>query len=278
MTVPAPHDVLPHQIADDTFLITWGLDAPPVGHFPMHSMLIRGREPVIVDTGAPACRQQWLATMAELVDPADVRWIFLSHDDRDHAGNLLPVLDACPNATLLTTWFSIGRMAEEWDTPLPRCRFVNDGDQIDAGDRVLVAVRPPVFDNPTTRGLLDASTGVYWSVDTFATNTAQRMLEADELADGEFRDGQFLGARLVAPWHRYVDQSKWDTCLEAVRRLGATTIAGCHTPVLRGRRVDQAWGLLRQLPALDPWQEFNQADLEGWLAHAGALSEPVPAA
>ena len=278
MTVPAPHDVLPHQIADDTFLITWGLDAPPVGHFPMHSMLIRGREPVIVDTGAPACRQQWLATMAELVDPADVRWIFLSHDDRDHAGNLLPVLDACPNATLLTTWFSIGRMAEEWDTPLPRCRFVNDGDQIDAGDRVLVAVRPPVFDNPTTRGLLDASTGVYWSVDTFATNTPQRMLEADELAEDEFRDGQFLGARLVAPWHRYVDQSKWDTCLEAVRRLGATTIAGCHTPVLRGRRVDQAWGLLRQLPALDPWQEFNQADLEGWLAHAGALSEPVPAA
>ncbi|HEX6403683.1 MAG TPA: MBL fold metallo-hydrolase [Pseudonocardiaceae bacterium] len=278
MTAPAPHDVLPYQIADDTFLISWGLDAPPVGHFPMHSMLIRGREPVIVDTGAPACRQQWLATMAELVDPADVRWIFLSHDDRDHAGNLLPVLDACPNATLLTTWFSIGRMAEEWDTPLPRCRFVNDGDQIDAGDRVLVALRPPVFDNPTTRGLLDASTGVYWSVDTFATNTPQRMLEADELAEDEFRDGQFLGARLVAPWHRYVDQSKWDTCLEAVRRLGATTIAGCHTPVLRGRRVDQAWGLLRQLPALDPWQEFNQADLEGWLAHAGALSEPVPAA
>lgn len=277
MTVPAPHDVLPHQIAKDTFLITWGLDAPPVGHFPMHSMLIRGREPVIVDTGAPACRQQWLATMAELVDPADVRWIFLSHDDRDHAGNLLPVLDACPNATLLTTWFSIGRMAEEWDTPLPRCRFVNDGDQIDAGDRVLIAARPPVFDNPTTRGLFDASTGVFWSVDTFATNTAQRMLEADELADDEFRDGQFLGARLVAPWHRYLDQNKWDRCVDAVRRLGATTIAGCHAPVLRDRRVEQAFDLLRQLPALDPWREFDQSDLDGWLADAGAFAEPVAA-
>jgi flavorubredoxin len=275
MPAPTPHDVLPYQIADDTFLITWGLDAPPVGHFPMHSMLIRGREPVIVDTGAPACRQQWLATVAELVDPADVRWIFLSHDDRDHAGNLLAVLDACPNATLLTTWFSIGRMAEEWDTPLPRCRFVNDGDQIDAGDRVLVAARPPVFDNPTTRGLLDTSTGVFWSVDTFATNTTQRMLEADELADDEFRDGQFLGGRLVAPWHRYLDQSKWDSCVDAVRRLGATTIAGCHAPVLRGRRIEQAFDLLRELPALDPWREFDQSDLDGWLADAGAFSEPV---
>jgi flavorubredoxin len=277
MTAPAMHNVLPYQIAEDTFLITWGLDAPPVGHFPMHSMLIRGREPVIVDTGAPICRQQWLATMAALVDPADVRWIFLSHDDRDHAGNLMPVLDACPNATLLTTWFSIGRLAEEWNIPLPRCRFVNDGDRIDAGDRVLVAVRPPVFDNPTTRGLLDTSTGVLWSVDTFASNTPHRMLEADELADDEFRDGQFLGARLVAAWHRFIDQKKWDNCLDAVRRLGATTIAGCHTPVLRGRRVEQAFELLRQLPSLDPWREFDQSDLDGWLAAAGALSEPAPA-
>jgi flavorubredoxin len=275
MTAPAPHDVLPYQIAEDTFLITWGLDAPPVGHFPMHSMLIRGREPVLVDTGAPACRQQWMATVANLVDLADIRWIFLSHDDRDHAGNLLPVLDACPNATLLTTWFTIGRMAEEWDTPLPRCRFVNDGDQIDAGDRILVAARPPVFDNPTTRGLLDSSTGIFWSVDTFATNTPDRMLEADELADDEFRDGQFLGARLVAPWHRYLDQNKWVSCVDAVHRLGATTIAGCHAPVLRGQRVEQAFDLLRQLPSLDPWREFDQSDLDGWLAHTGAFSEPL---
>lgn len=278
MSMPAQHDVRPHQITNDTFLITWGLDAPPVGHFPMHSMLIRGREPVIVDTGAPACRAQWLATVFDLVDPADVRWIFLSHDDRDHAGNLLAVLDACPNATLLTTWFSIGRMAEEWSTPLPRCRFVNDGDHFDIGDRVLVAVRPPLFDNPTTRGLFDASTGVLWSVDTFATNTPQRMLEADELSDVEFRDGQLLGARLVAPWHRYLDQGRWQGCVNAVRQLGVTTLAGCHSPVVRGYRVDEAFDLVGQVPSLDPWREYDQTDLEGWLADAGALTEPpVPA-
>ena len=70
-----------------------------------------------------------------IVEPEDVRWIYLSHDDRDHSGNLMQVLDACPNATLLTTWFSIGRMADEWMLPLDRCRFLNDGEQLDAGDR-----------------------------------------------------------------------------------------------------------------------------------------------
>jgi hypothetical protein len=30
-----------------------------VGHLPMNSMVIRGSEPVIVDTGAPANREAW---------------------------------------------------------------------------------------------------------------------------------------------------------------------------------------------------------------------------
>ena len=155
----------PYEVAPETFVIPWVLEAPPVGCFPMNSLVIRGKEPVIVDTGSPANRAEWLANVSSIVDPEDVKWIFLSHDDRDHSGNLLAALDACPNATLLTTWFMVGRMFEEWATPLDRCRFVNDGDTIDVGDRRLVALRPPVFDNPTTRGLFDERTGVLWSVD-----------------------------------------------------------------------------------------------------------------
>jgi hypothetical protein len=34
MNAPAPHDVLPYQIAEDTFLITWGLDSPTGRSFP----------------------------------------------------------------------------------------------------------------------------------------------------------------------------------------------------------------------------------------------------
>jgi len=41
---------------------------------------------------------------------------------------------------------SIGRMAEEWETPINRCRLVNDGDTVDVRDRTLVATRPPLYD------------------------------------------------------------------------------------------------------------------------------------
>jgi hypothetical protein len=52
-----------------------------------------------------------------------VRWVFLTHDD--HAGNLRQVMDACPNATLVTTWFSMGRYgidSEDFWMPFDRVR------------------------------------------------------------------------------------------------------------------------------------------------------------
>ncbi len=231
----------------------------------MNSLVIRGREPVIVDTGSPTDRDGWRANVSSVVDLDGVRWIFLSHDDRDHSGNLLAALEACPNATLLTTWFSVGRMFEEWATPLDRCRFVNDGNVLDIGDRRVVAIRPPVFDNPTSRALFDEKTGVLWSVDTFASPVATPMADAADHEGEVFREGQLLGSRLVAAWHPWLDEAKYCAHVQKVQDLPIEVIAGCHTPAIRGQMIDVAFDYLRQLPAIEPWTEFTQAYLESWM-------------
>ncbi|WP_225799161.1 MBL fold metallo-hydrolase [Streptomyces sp. NK15101] len=275
MTATETFELLqPYRIAEETFVIPWALEAPPVGHFPMNSMVIRGAEPILVDTGAPAVRSQWLEAAWSVVDPLDVRWIFLTHDDRDHAGNLLAALAACPNATLLTTWFSLGRMAEEWETPINRCRFMIDGDTVDAGDRTLVARRPPLYDNPTTRALFDTKTGVLWAVDTFATNVPTPLPETADLSAEEFRDGQLFGGRLVSPWVALTDEEKFRTVVDGFQGLGAEVVAGCHTPVLRGPHIAEAFDLLRRLPGTPPWTEFTQADLDQWMAVAESSVPP----
>ena len=266
----------PYEIADETFVVPWTLMAPPVGHFSMNSMVIRGEEPVIVDTGSPANREAWLETVFTLVEPNDVRWVFLSHDDRDHAGNLMAVLDACPNATLLTTWFTIGRMADEWMTPLDRCRFLNEGEQLDIGDRTLVAVRPPLFDSPTTRGLFDTSTGVFWAVDSFATPLPEPMNEASDLDATAFTEGQRLGAQLISPWHVWLDERRFAEHVRSVRDLPITAIASCHGPAITGTSIDTAFDLLGELPKTPAWSPFTQTDLELWMSAMGAATaEPV---
>ena len=78
----------------------------------LNSMVIRGAEPVIVDTGTPANRRQWLEDVFAIVEPEDVRWIFLSHDDVDHSGNLDEVFAACPNA-IARLQLGDGRAAHE---------------------------------------------------------------------------------------------------------------------------------------------------------------------
>ena len=256
----------PYEVAPDTFVIPWILEAPPVGLFCMNSLVIRGQEPVLVDTGSPANRDEWLANVSSVVDLDDVRWIFLSHDDRDHAGNLLTALDVCPNATLATTWFSVGRMAEEWMTPLDRVRFVNEGDRLDVGDRTLTAVRPPVFDNPTTRGVFDDRTGVFWSVDTFALPVSQPLEDVADIPDDEFDEGQLLGGRVVAPWHPWLDDAKFRAYVSEVQSMPIEVIASCHVPAIRGDRIGRAFDVLRRLPTEQAWSPFTQADLEGWLA------------
>lgn len=278
MSAESDLTVDPFRVAPETYVIPQVLDAPPIGLVYVNSMVITGREPVLVDTGSPSYREQWLEHAWNLVDPADVRWVFLTHDDHDHAGNLRQVMDACENATLVTTWFSMARYmidCEDSWLPLDRARWVRDGESFDAGDRELVAVRPPFFDNPTTRGLYDPTTRVYWSVDSFGANMPHLAVDAADLPRDAWREGELLINRLNHPWHQWLDQTKWLAHVDLVQRLGIDVIPSCHGPAIYGAMVEEAFELIRKVPDLPAWTEPGQTDLEQILAAAGAMA-PAP--
>ncbi len=172
----------PERIAPDTWVIRqmFGEGLAPASVY-VNSMVIAGPEPVIVDTGPAVARDDWMNDVFSIVDPADVRWVFLSHDDADHVGNLREVLDLCPRATLVSNMFTVERMSADYLLPLHRMLIVNDGDRFTAGDRAMLAVVPPTFDSPTTRGMLDTRTGVYWGVDSFGTAVTSEVTDVAEL-------------------------------------------------------------------------------------------------
>ena len=268
----------PLRIADGTYLIR-PLGQAPGAPVAMHvnSLVIQGAEPVIVDTNAKLLREPWAEQVVSLVEPQDVKWIFLSHDDTDHAGNLDMVLEMCPNATLVTSWFATERMAGEMELPIDRQRWVGNGESFDAGDRTFVAVRPPIFDSPTTRGLYDTRTGVYWAADCFASLLPGHVTDTDEAPDDLWRDSFTFFAQMVSPWVLLTDPAKFVATVEEIARLDITAVAGGHMARLSGSRFGESLDLLRQLPFAPSAPLPGQADLDALLLAATTPDVDEPA-
>jgi hypothetical protein len=267
-------DISPTRIAPDTFVIHQVQPAlgQPLFVY-LNSMVILAKEPVIVDTGTPANREKWLKDAFSLVEPEDVRWVFLSHDDVDHAGNLDEVMTACPNATLVCNWAMVERHTNCFDFPLDRCRWVMHEESFNVGDRTLHAVRPPLYDSPTTRGLFDPTTGVYWAADTFATPLPAPETPVAEL-DPEFWDfGMTLFAYgALCPWLSLLDVDKFGRYVDTIEGLDIKTVAGCHTPAIEGPFIKRAFDHVRRLPAIEPPPLPDQSILDQIIA---ATSQPL---
>jgi flavorubredoxin len=267
-TVPSTE---PRQIAPETWLIP---NLAPAGdglYLHVNSMVIRGAEPVIVDTGAPVHRQLWLEKVFSVVEPEDVRWIFLSHDDPDHTGGLLDVLERCPNATLVTNFFSVERLGlEKPELPLERMRWIEPGGSFDAGDRTLHLFRPPIFDGPTTRGLYDPTTAAMWIVDTFACLTPGAIFDLHDVPRDHVAENLPVMNSLVSPWHQWLDPGVYRRHVDEVEGLGVLTIASAHGPVITGDAIRESFDVLRDLagrPILpSPGQELLDELVAGLLA------------
>ncbi|HEU5302608.1 MAG TPA: MBL fold metallo-hydrolase [Acidimicrobiia bacterium] len=267
-------NVAPTLIAPDTYVIHQVQPAlgQPLSVY-INSLLILGKEPVIVDTGTPANREQWMRDVFALVEPKDVRWVFVSHDDVDHSGNLEQVMDACPNATLVCTWAMVERHTNCFNFPLDRCRWVMDGESFDVGDRTLRALRPPLFDSPTTRGLFDPTTGVYWAVDTFATPLPDPAMGIADLDPDFWAQGITMFAfGAVSPWLAMVDPAKFGERIDLVQSLDITAIASCHSPVIDGPLIGQAFDTVRGLPSIEPPPMPDQSVLDQIVS---ATSQPA---
>jgi flavorubredoxin len=266
--------VEPTKVAADTWVIHSVQEAlgQPLFVY-LNSMVIRGSEPMIVDTGTIANRQQWLEDVFSLVEPQDVRWIFLSHDDVDHTGNLEQTMEACPNARLVCNWAMVERHTNCFDFPIDRCQWVSDGEALDIGDRTLQAFRPPVYDSPTTRGIFDPKTGLYWSSDAFATPLPDPGAGIADLDPEFWGFGMTLFALgAVSPWLSLVDPGKYNKYVDRVQNLDITTVAGCHTPVIEGPFIEQAFSVVRQLPTVEPPPLPDQSVLDQIVA---ATAQPA---
>jgi metallo-beta-lactamase superfamily protein len=244
------------------------LEVPGLGFLAVNAFVIHAAQPVVVDTGLGLPDRDFVASLAAVIDPADVRWIWLTHPDRDHTGGLFNLLDAAPQARVVTTFAGAGIMSAERPLPINRIYLLNPGQSLDAGDRRLTGFRPPLFDNPATVGVLDTSSGVCLSSDCFgAPLPAATLATARNVADvspEELRTAQLLWATVDSPWVHIVDPAKFAASLRPLRDFEPSAILSTHLPPVIGDST-ALFATLLDAPSASPFTGPDQAALEAML-------------
>ena len=258
-----------HRINHDVTVLADATEIPGLGHLPVNAFVLHAEQPVVVDTGLSTPDKDFVAELADVIDPADVHWVWITHPDRDHTGGLWDLLEAAPLARLVTTFIGAGIMSTQWEVPMHRVHFVNPGGSLHVGDRVLTGHRPPLFDNPATVGFVDEESGAFFSSDCFGAPVASQELatggDARAIGDGDRRAGQLLWASIDSPWVHMVDRSMYGGGVAAVSALEPSGIFSSHLPPAVGLN-DQLLGMLIEAPDSPAFAGPDQAALEALLA------------
>jgi flavorubredoxin len=261
-----------HPVTGDTWLIPTLAAEPSGAYVGVHSLVIRGEQPVIVDTGSELVREAWMEQVFSVVEPKDVRWVVLSHDDHDHLGNLDAVLDLCPNATLVASFAITGRLAGDIELPLERMQWLDVGGTLDIGDRTLHAVRPPMFDSPATRGFYDSANRLLWAADSFGALVPGVVHEAADVPSDLWEGSFAVLNSWNTPWMEWLDRDRFAAHVQTTASLPLDVVASAHGPVLRGEMIEAAFArtldLVGQPPVPQPGPELLDALVAGALALA----------
>src|SRR5215469_13926213 len=206
-----------YNAAPDVDVVSSTAEIPGFGKLAINAFVIHASEPVLVDTGAVRESDDFMAALRTLIDPADLRWIWLTHTDFDHIGSLHRLLEENERIRVITSFLGVGIMSLAAPLPMDRVYLVNPGQNVDVGDRTLTAVKPPAFDNPITVGLRDERSGILFTSDCFGALLDDVPECAEDLSDEALHQGQVFWATVDSSWLHMVDRGVFATDLDRIR-------------------------------------------------------------
>lgn len=230
---------------------------------PTNAFLIRGKEPVLIDTSFSYSSEEFLSTLGNLIDVSSIRWIVVTHDDAEHIGNLERILRLAPAAMVLTSFIGYAKLRDTaQNVPLSRVHCIGPGESLTIADRTLSFFRPPLFDSCTTVGVLDKKTGHCFSSDCFGSIVPLTHSPVEDDITGQPEE-MFLQCmaefnKANSPWIHTVDRAMFQRTLEGLADMAPSFIFSTHTMPIPGERWRRLLAAAAGIPDSPPFQGPNQ--------------------
>ncbi|HRP65393.1 MAG TPA: MBL fold metallo-hydrolase [Thauera sp.] len=247
------------------------LPVPGLGTLAVNSLLLEDDEPLLIDTGAAAFGEAWIEALRSRIAPEEIRWVWLSHTDADHIGNLAQVLSLAPNAKVLTSFLGAGKMGlMGFDTS--RIELLEPGVPFTRAGRSLMPLRPPYYDAPETLGLMDMEGGLLFVADALGAVLPAPADSLHLVDDDTLEQGMRTWSAIDSPWLGDLDHSRFRRRLAALRGLAPERVVSSHLPF--GGDLDRLTGAIESIwcGAGAPADPFVRDRIDGSLA-----SEPLAA-
>lgn len=266
----APTFLGARKVATDVTTFAGFFPIPGLGLLPANAHFIHAQEPILVDTSGVAFQKPFLEALGEVIDPNDLRWIFVSHTDLDHVGNLDAVMALAPNAKVVIPGLGAAKLGLRESFDMSRLAPMDHGQRLDLGDRELVLLKPPTYDAPETTGFFDTKTRALFSVDSFGALLDAPHEETEAIAESTLRDGMTTWAGIDAPWLGMVDKTRLGHLLADIRRLDPSAIISGHLPATGGRMIETVLGNMLGALSEDRFAHPDRDVIEGLFAQPAA--------
>lgn len=195
-----------------------------------NAYLIMADKITLVDTVKAPFRDEFLARVSSLVDPASISYIISNHAEMDHSGCLAETIEAVRPEKVFASSMGVRALAEHFRID-QEITAVKDGESLSLGDRQITFTETRMVHWPDSMFSYLSDDNVLFSQDGFGMHLASAERFADEIPDDvlEFEGSRYF-ANILLPFAPRIEK-----LLEKVSDLGITpeVIAPDHGPVWR---------------------------------------------
>ena len=199
-----------------------------------NAFLVRGEQTALIDSSHAKFRASWIPELQQLIDPAKIDYLIVSHTEPDHSGLIGDLLDLNPDLEIIGSKVALNYLQSQVHRPF-KSRSVKSGDSIELGTNPSSGIEhrfeflsTPNLHWPDTIFSFDHGTGVLYTCDAFGLHYC-----SDEVFD--------VDPGAIAPDFRYYYDCLMGpnarSVLQALKRMEALPelqiIATGHGPLLR---------------------------------------------